>query len=74
VFNFVKLAELYYAGSHGMDIKGPTAQSKHTKAKVSSYPCLSFHQACTGLRYILTVVSYRIWLLFVFHINLIYFR
>jgi trehalose 6-phosphate phosphatase len=34
VFNFVKLAELYYAGSHGMDIKGPTAQSKHTKAKV----------------------------------------
>lgn len=38
VFNFVKLAELYYAGSHGMDIKGPTTQSKHTKAKVSSYP------------------------------------
>ncbi|KAH1253366.1 putative trehalose-phosphate phosphatase J [Glycine max] len=24
VYNFVKLAELYYAGSHGMDIKGPT--------------------------------------------------
>ncbi|XP_023636597.1 probable trehalose-phosphate phosphatase I isoform X2 [Capsella rubella] len=23
VYNFVKLAELYYAGSHGMDIKGP---------------------------------------------------
>jgi trehalose 6-phosphate phosphatase len=23
VFEFVKLAELYYAGSHGMDIKGP---------------------------------------------------
>ncbi|WZZ14751.1 hypothetical protein YC2023_107840 [Brassica napus] len=22
--SFVKLAELYYAGSHGMDIKGPT--------------------------------------------------
>ncbi|KAK8465229.1 hypothetical protein PHAVU_009G029800 [Phaseolus vulgaris] len=24
VYNFVKLGELYYAGSHGMDIKGPT--------------------------------------------------
>ncbi|XP_020229914.1 probable trehalose-phosphate phosphatase J [Cajanus cajan] len=24
VYDFVKLAELYYAGSHGMDIKGPT--------------------------------------------------
>ncbi|GMH00131.1 hypothetical protein Nepgr_001970 [Nepenthes gracilis] len=23
VYNFVRLAELYYAGSHGMDIKGP---------------------------------------------------
>ncbi|XP_038994756.1 probable trehalose-phosphate phosphatase I [Hibiscus syriacus] len=28
VFNFVKLAELYYAGSHGMDIKGPENHSK----------------------------------------------
>jgi len=25
VFSFVRLAELYYAGSHGMDIRGPTA-------------------------------------------------
>ncbi|XP_052161173.1 probable trehalose-phosphate phosphatase 3 [Oryza glaberrima] len=25
VFDFVKLEELYYAGSHGMDIRGPTA-------------------------------------------------
>lgn len=24
LFSFVRLAELYYAGSHGMDIKGPT--------------------------------------------------
>nr|XP_051212340.1 trehalose 6-phosphate phosphatase RA3-like [Lolium perenne] len=32
VFNFVKLEELYYAGSHGMDIKGPITVSKH-KAK-----------------------------------------
>uniref|UniRef100_A0ACD5XLY6 Uncharacterized protein n=1 Tax=Avena sativa TaxID=4498 RepID=A0ACD5XLY6_AVESA len=29
VFNFVRLAELYYAGSHGMDIQGPTAYSNH---------------------------------------------
>ncbi|GJN10967.1 hypothetical protein PR202_ga29118 [Eleusine coracana subsp. coracana] len=36
VFNFVKLAELYYAGSHGMDIKGPTAQCKHTKANAGA--------------------------------------
>jgi trehalose 6-phosphate phosphatase len=35
VFELVKLAELYYAGSHGMDIKGPAkASSRHAKAKV----------------------------------------
>ena len=34
VCNFVGLSELYYAGSHGMDIKGPTKVSNH-KAKVS---------------------------------------
>ncbi|KAM0850451.1 hypothetical protein ACQ4PT_053080 [Festuca glaucescens] len=33
VFNFVKLEELYYAGSHGMDIKSPTTVSNN-KAKV----------------------------------------
>ncbi|KAM0880372.1 hypothetical protein ACQ4PT_033614 [Festuca glaucescens] len=37
VFEFVKLAELYYAGSHGMDIKGPAKSSaghaKSNKAK-----------------------------------------
>ncbi|RLM84362.1 putative trehalose-phosphate phosphatase 7 [Panicum miliaceum] len=34
VFEFVKLAELYYAGSHGMDIKGPAkASSRHAKAR-----------------------------------------
>ena len=32
VFELVKLAELYYAGSHGMDIKGPAKGSRHTKA------------------------------------------
>ncbi|XP_057529146.1 probable trehalose-phosphate phosphatase J isoform X1 [Amaranthus tricolor] len=31
VYDFVKLAELYYAGSHGMDIKGPAKGSKHLK-------------------------------------------
>ncbi|KAJ6791706.1 putative trehalose-phosphate phosphatase 6 [Iris pallida] len=42
VYNFVQLAELYYAGSHGMDIKGPTnAWKQHkainkTKAKANS--------------------------------------
>ncbi|CAL9202935.1 unnamed protein product [Musa hybrid cultivar] len=33
VFSFVRLRELYYAGSHGMDIKGPSKTTKHTKAK-----------------------------------------
>ncbi|KQJ90023.1 probable trehalose-phosphate phosphatase 7 [Brachypodium distachyon] len=34
VFEFVKLAELYYAGSHGMDIKGPAKSScGHAKSK-----------------------------------------
>ncbi|TYJ04578.1 hypothetical protein E1A91_A12G100600v1 [Gossypium mustelinum] len=28
VYKFVKLAELYYAGSHGLDIKGPEKRSK----------------------------------------------
>uniref|UniRef100_A0A5B7AMY0 Trehalose 6-phosphate phosphatase n=1 Tax=Davidia involucrata TaxID=16924 RepID=A0A5B7AMY0_DAVIN len=28
VYSFVRLAELYYAGSHGMDIKGPSKGSK----------------------------------------------
>ncbi|KAJ0980738.1 hypothetical protein J5N97_008993 [Dioscorea zingiberensis] len=36
VYNFVKLAELYYAGSHGMDIKGPAKGPRYTKAKVGS--------------------------------------
>lgn len=31
VYNFVRLAELYYAGSHGMDIKGPAKGSKYLK-------------------------------------------
>lgn len=35
VYNFVRLAELYYAGSHGMDIKGPSKGSKYKKVRVS---------------------------------------
>ncbi|KAI3465107.1 hypothetical protein Pfo_021770 [Paulownia fortunei] len=31
VYNFVRLSELYYAGSHGMDIKGPAIGHKHRK-------------------------------------------
>nr|XP_019069377.1 probable trehalose-phosphate phosphatase H isoform X3 [Solanum lycopersicum] len=31
VYNFVQLSELYYAGSHGMDIKGPSKGSKYSK-------------------------------------------
>ncbi|XP_050208419.1 probable trehalose-phosphate phosphatase J [Mercurialis annua] len=31
VYKFVRLAELYYAGSHGMDIKGPAKGSKYKK-------------------------------------------
>ncbi|XXG70684.1 hypothetical protein AAC387_Pa07g0113 [Persea americana] len=32
VYSFVKLAELYYAGSHGMDIKGPAKYMEENKA------------------------------------------
>ncbi|THU52667.1 hypothetical protein C4D60_Mb10t06350 [Musa balbisiana] len=35
VIDFVGLTELYYAGSHGMDIKGPV-KPRHTKAKAKS--------------------------------------
>uniref|UniRef100_A0A804Q8P2 Trehalose 6-phosphate phosphatase n=1 Tax=Zea mays TaxID=4577 RepID=A0A804Q8P2_MAIZE len=33
VFEFVKLAELYYAGSHGMDIKGPAAAKASSSSR-----------------------------------------
>nr|QIT07542.1 trehalose-6-phosphate phosphatase D [Jatropha sp. MZ-2020] len=33
VYSFVKLAGLYYAGSHGMDIKGPSSKSRKYKKK-----------------------------------------
>ncbi|XP_041006767.1 probable trehalose-phosphate phosphatase H [Juglans microcarpa x Juglans regia] len=31
IYSFVRLAELYYAGSHGMDIKGPAKGCKYKK-------------------------------------------
>jgi hypothetical protein len=31
VINFVKLSELYYAASHGMDIMGPTKNQTATE-------------------------------------------
>ncbi|XP_078172773.1 putative trehalose-phosphate phosphatase 6 isoform X2 [Carex rostrata] len=34
VYDFVKLTELYYAGSHGMDIRGPAKAPKYKKSKV----------------------------------------
>ncbi|KAF3329267.1 putative trehalose-phosphate phosphatase 6 [Carex littledalei] len=33
VYDFVKLTELYYAGSHGMDIRGPAKAPKYKKSK-----------------------------------------
>ncbi|WVZ66752.1 hypothetical protein U9M48_015933 [Paspalum notatum var. saurae] len=36
VFEFVKLTELYYAGSHGMDIEGPAKQSNHVQANAEA--------------------------------------
>ncbi|KAJ0975080.1 hypothetical protein J5N97_017045 [Dioscorea zingiberensis] len=36
VCKFVRLAELYYAGSHGMDIKGPVKGTRHAKSKTKA--------------------------------------
>ncbi|XP_042447183.1 probable trehalose-phosphate phosphatase 6 [Zingiber officinale] len=46
VIDFVKVAGLYYAGSHGMDIKGP-AKPRHNKARAAK-PVL-FQPACEFL-------------------------
>ncbi|KAI9116918.1 hypothetical protein K1719_011917 [Acacia pycnantha] len=45
VYSFVRLAELYYAGSHGMDIKGPTKISKYNKDNKA----ILFQPACEFL-------------------------
>ncbi|MED6204087.1 putative trehalose-phosphate phosphatase 6 [Stylosanthes scabra] len=39
VYSFVKLAELYYAGSHGMDIKGPTKSRNPNKGNDKALLC-----------------------------------
>ncbi|XP_047066146.1 probable trehalose-phosphate phosphatase 8 [Lolium rigidum] len=41
VYSFVGLPELYYAGSHGMDIKGPTSNEETTTAALLQ-PALEF--------------------------------
>ncbi|CAN6478148.1 unnamed protein product [Victoria cruziana] len=38
VYNFVRLAELYYAGSHGMDIKGPVKRPRGFRANSATAP------------------------------------
>ncbi|KAG8063204.1 hypothetical protein GUJ93_ZPchr0003g17626 [Zizania palustris] len=46
VFSFVRLAELYYAGSHGMDIQGPitkvTAEAEAEEESVLCQPAREF--------------------------------
>ncbi|XP_042414688.1 probable trehalose-phosphate phosphatase 6 isoform X1 [Zingiber officinale] len=39
VASFVKLSELYYAGSHGLDIKGPEEGAYHSKVKAHGVLC-----------------------------------
>ncbi|KAL8110763.1 putative trehalose-phosphate phosphatase J [Apium graveolens] len=39
VYNFVRLPELYYAGSHGMDIQGPSKGSQYKKSADESVLC-----------------------------------
>lgn len=42
VYSFVRLAELYYAGSHGMDIKGPSKGYKKDAEAVLFQPASEF--------------------------------
>lgn len=42
VYSFVRLAELYYAGSHGMDIKGPSKGYKKDAEDVLFQPASEF--------------------------------
>ncbi|KAL5068707.1 hypothetical protein RYX36_019594, partial [Vicia faba] len=45
VFNFVKLGELYYAASHGMDIIGPTKNQSAKKCISDSNKPVLFQPA-----------------------------
>ncbi|KAL8136940.1 hypothetical protein V2J09_002941 [Rumex salicifolius] len=47
VYSFVKLSELYYAGCHGMDIKGPTNGRKYSQ--VNAKQSLLFQPAAEFL-------------------------
>ncbi|KAI3460016.1 hypothetical protein Pfo_016679 [Paulownia fortunei] len=42
VYNFVRLSELYYAGSHGMDIKGPAKGQRQGNQTVLCQPARKF--------------------------------
>ncbi|KAJ4715693.1 Trehalose 6-phosphate phosphatase [Melia azedarach] len=42
VYEFVKLAELYYAGSHGMDIQGPTKDKEDDEEAILYQPARDF--------------------------------
>ncbi|KAL8472083.1 hypothetical protein ACS0TY_029346 [Phlomoides rotata] len=42
VYSFVRLAELYYAGSHGMDIKGPSKGYQKSTQSVLCQPASEF--------------------------------
>ncbi|XP_076945620.1 putative trehalose-phosphate phosphatase D [Bidens hawaiensis] len=42
VYNFVRLSELYYAGSHGMDIKGPSSRKHKGNQNVLCQPAKEF--------------------------------
>ncbi|KAM7516804.1 hypothetical protein LguiA_006387 [Lonicera macranthoides] len=45
VCSFVRLSELYYAGSHGMDIKGPAKGRKYKKVKATGNQAVLFQPA-----------------------------
>lgn len=39
VENFVQLRDLYYAGSHGMDIAGPSVRAQHAPTPCTITAC-----------------------------------
>ncbi|XP_042018906.1 probable trehalose-phosphate phosphatase H isoform X1 [Salvia splendens] len=52
VYDFVKLSELYYAGSHGMDIKGPS--KRHISQRKVSKKRIYFDYYCHKIYFSLT--------------------
>ncbi|RZS06278.1 hypothetical protein BHM03_00036928 [Ensete ventricosum] len=69
VSSFVKLSELYYAGSHGMDIKGPNNGPKHPKAMVGlPFSCHELNRctsatnpSCSVYQFTFGVLTKRFW-------------